>query len=210
MTTQRALTPAPIAPWAEIVPGTPPMTVDELHAIPDDGWTYELLQGVLVRMPLRSFGASNTGSRLLARLSVYVEDNGLGAVTSEQGGYRLDPAHPLDTELAPDIAFVRAERVPSPTSPDYYRRAPQLAPDLAVEVASENTPREYPAPGVGAKARTYLAFGTRLVWVIWPRYRRVDVWHPGDETPASLGLDDTLGGEDVVPGPRYPVARLFP
>ena len=153
MTTQRALTPAPIAPWAEIVPGTPPMTVDELHAIPDDGWTYELLQGVLARMPLRSFGASNTGSRLLARLSVYVEDNGLGAVTSEQGGYRLDPAHPLDTEIAPDIAFVRAERVPSPTSPDYYRRAPQLAPDLAVEVASENTPTGVPGSRRGREGQ---------------------------------------------------------
>jgi len=70
---------------------------------------------------------------LLARLSVYVEDNSLGVVTGEQGGYRLDPAHPLETELAPDIAFVQTDRLPSPTSPDYYKRAPQLAPDLAVE-----------------------------------------------------------------------------
>ena len=206
VTTQRALTPDPSVPWAEIVPGMPPMTVDELHAIPDDGWVYELLQGVLVRMPLSSFGASSVGYRLGSRLSVYVEDNGLGIVTGEQGGYRLDPAHPLETELAPDIAFVRADRVPSVTSPDYYKQAPLLAPDLAIEVTSEN---QF-APGVGAKARTYLAFGTRLVWAIWPRYRRVDVWHPGDETPTSLGVDDTLDGEDVVPGFTYPVARLFP
>jgi Uma2 family endonuclease len=62
---------------------------------------------------------------------------------------------------------------------------------------------------MSAKARLYLSFGTRLVWVIWPRYRRVEVWHSGDEAPSSLGIDDTLDGEDVVPGFTYPLARLF-
>ncbi len=200
-------TPSPAAPWAEIAPDAPyPMTVDELHALPDDGWAYELVRGVLVRMPLSSFGASSVGYRLGGRLSVYVEDNGLDVVTGEQGGYRLDPAHPLETELAPDVAFVRADRLPSPASPDYYKRAPQLAPDLAVEVASEN---QF-APGMATKAITYLTFGTRLVWIIWPRYKRVDVWHPGDDTPTSLGVEDTLDGEGVVPGFTYPIARLFP
>ena len=195
----------PFAPWAEVVPNMPPMTVDELHAIPQDGWTYELVVGVLLRMPLSSFGASNVGMRLAARLSVYVEEQGLGAVTGEQGGYRLDPAHPLETEVAPDVAFVRREHLPSATAPDYYTRAPQLAPDLAVEVVSEN---QF-APGMAAKAALYLSFGTRLVWIIWPRYKRVDVWHPGDERPTPLRVEDSLDGEDVVPGFTYPIAHLF-
>lgn len=207
MAALRATPPHLPVPWAEIVPDAPyPMTVDELHALSDDGWAHELVDGVLVRMPLSSFGASSVSSRLLIRLGAYVEDHGLGAVTGEQGGYRLDPTHPIETELAPDVAFVRADRLSSPTSPDYYARAPQLAPDLAVEVASEN---QF-APGMEAKAKTYLRFGTRLVWVIWPRYQRVDVWRPGDAAPAALGVDDTLDGEDVVPGFTYPIARLFP
>ncbi len=206
MTAQRAYPPHDLAPWAEIVPNMPPMTVDELHALPDDGWAYELVQGVLVRMPLGSFGASKVGMRLAIRLGAYIEDNGLGALTGEQGGYRLDPAHPDQTELGPDLAFVRAEREPSPTDPDYYKKAPTLAPDLAVEVPSEN---QY-APGMAAKAQMYLSFGTRLVWVVWPRYKRVDIWHPGDETPTALGVDDALDGEDVVPGFTYPIGRLFP
>jgi len=183
----------------------PPMTTDELHAIPDDGWVYELVEGVLVRMPLSSGGVSNVGMRLAIRLGVYVEDNDLGLITGEQGGYRLDPAHPRETEVAPDVAFVRADRVPSTTAPEYFGQAWQLAPDLAVEVVSGN----HYAPGMAAKAQLYLSFGTRLVWVVWPRYTRVDVWHPGDQTPTSLGVGDTLDGEDVVPGFSYPVARLF-
>jgi Uma2 family endonuclease len=194
-----------VAPWAEIVPNMPPITVDELHAIPEDGWTYELVSGILVRMPLSSGGASHIGIRLAARLSMYVEDHGLGVVTGEQGGYRLDADHPRDTEVAPDVGFVRAERVPPADSPTYYK-AWQLAPDLAVEVVSEN---QF-APGMAAKARMYLAFGTGLVWIIWPRYKRVDIWHPGDETPTAYGVEDTLSGEDIVPGFSYPIARLFP
>src|SRR5579863_9326467 len=39
-----------LAPWAELVPDQGPMTVDELLALPDDGWLYELVEGRLVRM----------------------------------------------------------------------------------------------------------------------------------------------------------------
>ncbi len=102
--------------------------------------------------------------------------------------------------------FYEAFVVPPPADPDYYKKAPTLAPDLAVEVASEN---QY-APGMAAKAQLYLTFGTRLVWVIWPRYKRIDLWHPGDETPTALGTDDVLDGEDVVPGFTHPIADLFP
>ena len=63
---------------------------------------------------------------------------------------------------------------------------------------------------MAAKAHTYLTFGTRLVWVIWPRHKRVNIWHPGGEVPTSLGVAGVLDGEDVVPSFTYPVARLFP
>jgi len=52
---------------------------------------------------------------------------------------------------------------------------------------------------------------TRLVWVVWPRYHQVDIWRPGDdiEPSATLGVEDTLDGEDVLAGFTYPIARLF-
>jgi Uma2 family endonuclease len=183
----------------------PLMTIDDLESLPDDeGWVYELVEGVLFRMPMSGYEASHISTRLVVRLGAYVEDHDLGGMTGEQGGYRVDPAHPRTTELAPDIAFVRADRLPPRDSPE-YRKALLLAPDLAVEVAS---PNEY-RPGLNEKARRYLQFGTRLVWVVWPRHQRVDVWHPGDTAPTPLTLKDTLDGEDVVPGFRYPVASLF-
>ncbi len=203
MTAQRDY-PVPFVPWAEIVPNRPRMTVDELEALPNDGRAYELIEGVLVRMPPGGGGASSIGYLLGGSLSVYVRANDLGRVTGEQGGYRLDPAHPGDTEVAPDVAFVRADRVPARTSPEFDQAWP-LAPDLAVEVVS---PSQY-APEMNAKAQFYLRFGARLVWVVWPRYKRVDVWHPGETVPTALGLGDVLDGEDVAPGFTYAVDDLF-
>ncbi len=103
------------------------------------------------------------------------------------------------------MGFVQASRVPPRASPA-YAKAFLGAPDLAVEVAS---PTQY-HPAMDAKARLYLGAGTRLVWVIWPRYQQVDVWHPGATARTkTLGIDDTLDGEDVVPGFTLPVATLF-
>jgi hypothetical protein len=47
------------------------------------------------------------------------------------------------------------------------------------------------------------------VWIIWPQRQQVDVWHPGDLVPtATLGINEMLDGEAVVPGFTYPIARL--
>lgn len=200
-----AFPPEPLAPWAEIVPNVPPMTVDDLAALPEDGWQYELVEGRLVRMPPGGGEASNIAARLLIRLGVYVEDHGLGQLTGEQGGYDFSNLGQPDTELAPDVAFVSAERVPGRNSPVYSKAWP-VAPDLVVEVAS---PTQY-RPGMAAKAQRYLAAGVRLVWIIWPRRQQVDVWLPGATQPSTtLGVDDMLDGLDVAPGFIYPIARLF-
>ncbi len=183
----------------------PRMTVDDYAALPDDGWQYELVEGVLVRMPMSGGEASNIGTRLLIRLGAYVEDHGLGQLTGEGGGYNFSALGQPDTELGPDVAFVRADNVPPRTSPDYAKAWP-VAPDLVVEVASPNQWR----PGLGAKVRRYLDAGVRLVWVVWPRWQQVDVWRPGDAQPSvTLGVGDALDGLDIVPGFTYPVAKPF-
>lgn len=205
MSEARAFESAALAPWAEIVPGVGPMTVEDLDAWPDDGWCYELVEGVLVRMPPSSYGASKIGGRLLMRLGVFAEEHDLGSVTGEQGGYILDQRRPRQTQVAPDVAFVRAERDIAVTALA-ARVAYPGPPDLTVEVASPRQSRRT----LDAKAQRYLAAGTHLVWMIWPGRQQVDVWHPGDTTPTiTLGVGDTLDGEDVVPSFTYPVARLF-
>jgi hypothetical protein len=54
---------------------------------------------------------------------------------------------------------------------------------------------------MAAKALRYLAAGVRLVWIVWPKQRQVDVWRPDADRPiATLGTSDALDGMDVLPG----------
>jgi len=63
---------------------------------------------------------------------------------------------------------------------------------------------------MATKAQRYLAAGTRLVWIVWPKRRQIDVWRPGDTKPSqTLGVGDTLAGGDVPAGFTCPVAELF-
>lgn len=195
-----------IAPWAEHVPGAGPMTADELLALQDDdGWQHELVDGVLVRMPSPGYRHGRIVFRLAMALATYVTAHILGEVVAAETGFLLSRPGEPDTVLGPDIAFVRAEHVPSHNAPGIEKYL-RLAPDLVVEVAS---PDQY-KPEMAAKAKIYLVAGVRLVWVVRPAARTVDVWRPGSDAPvATLTTDDALDGLDVVPGFIYPLTDLF-
>jgi len=203
MTTMHISPPQPLAPWAEIVPNMRPMAMVEFLDYPDgeDGYRYELVDGILVRMVGSRPRANTVTMRLLVALSTYVTARGLGQVTPPDAVYDFENTGQKDTGLLPDVGFYRAERE-SLVDPD---AAYPFAPDLAVEIASLTQYR----PGMKAKAARYLGGGTSLIWVVWPKPRQVDVWRPGSVEPATLHVGDSLDGEDVVPGFIYPVADLF-
>ena len=101
--------------------------------------------------------------------------------------------------LAPDVSFVRADRLP-----DEEGSFPDLAPDLAIEVGSPGDTR----PEVEEKVREYLAGGVLLVWVFDPVRRTVRV-RGADGTDRVLTEDGELDGGDVLPGFRVRVSTLF-
>jgi len=201
MSTAPKLPPEPFAPWAEIVPGYRAVTVDMLLTLPDDGYRYEVVEGVLVRMAGSGFDATTLALELAAELRNYVRPRRLGRLTGADGVYKFPGA---ETGLLPDVGFVEASKVA--LIPDRTRPIP-FAPDLAVEVAS---PDQKP-DDMAAKARTYLDGGTRLVWIVWPEREGIDVWRAGRSVgPAAvLTVDDMLDGEAVIPGFVYPVADVF-
>ena len=102
---------------------------------------------------------------------------------------------------APDVAFVRRERVLAAGRVDAFWRG---APDLAVEVISPNDLYTE----VDEKVAEYLEHGARLVFVVNPRRRTVAEHRPG-EPVRVLTVEDTLDGHDVVPGWSLAVRDLF-
>jgi Uma2 family endonuclease len=177
------------------------MTADDLLTLPDDGWQYEVVEGVLIRMAGSGDLATTIAATIIIVLGAFVRSRHLGRVTSSDGVYKFSGA---ETGLLPDVGFGRAALFPMITDRD---KPIPFAPELAVEVASP----AQSADDMAAKTRLYLAGGTRLVWVVWPHTQRVDVWRAGNsQAPAArLGARDILDGEDVVPGFTHPVADIF-
>jgi Uma2 family endonuclease len=167
--------------------------------MPDDGWRYELVQGRLVRMPPMGFSHGRITANVIGLLQQFVREQRLGVILSSETGFILSREGEPDTVLAPDAAFVSAERVPAHDVPGFAR----LAPDLVAEVVSPGQARSR----MEVKARLYIASGVRLVWVVWPETQTVDVWRETGTTSLSEG--DTLDGGDVLPGLAIPVRDLF-
>ncbi|MDQ2695707.1 MAG: Uma2 family endonuclease [Pseudomonadota bacterium] len=175
------------------------MTADELLRLPDDGFRYELVRGELRKMAPAGHQHGRIAINLTLPLGEYVRANNLGAVYAAETGFKLraDP----DTVRAPDVAFIRRERVEAVGDGEGFWPG---APDLAVEVVS---PGDRPSE-VGDKVRDWLEAGTRMVVVVDPRRRTVAV-HRAPAGVAVLAEGDTLDGGDVVPGWRLPVAEIF-
>jgi Uma2 family endonuclease len=127
-----------------------------------------------------------------------VEPRKLGRVYVEVGFIlRRNP----DTVRGPDVAFVRADRIPPQGEPRGFW---EIAPDLAVEVISPtNTPSE-----VQAKIREWIEAGTREVWVVYPETRAVHRVRSLLERQ-ELSEADTLDGGNLIPGFTCSVGELF-
>jgi Uma2 family endonuclease len=172
---------------------------DELWLLPDHGGRCELIRGEVVeRFPTHFEHFSLVG--LLTRLlGNHAAERGLRVVGGE-GGFRLerDP----DTVLAPDVAFVRTDRLPP--REQWRHGFPDLAPDLAIEILS---PSESAAE-INDKLFTYLDAGVRQVWIVDPGRRAVSVATP-EGMVRILRAGDSLDGGDILPGFTVPIAELF-
>lgn len=176
------------------------VTANDLLRMPDDGYSYELVRGQLIRMSKPSPWHGVVGIRLQTDLYQFVEARKLGQVFPQDTGFKL--ASNPDTVRGPDIAFVRRERILVIGIPK--KGFWPGAPDLAVEVRSPNDSR----PKLVEKANEYVRYGTRLVWVIDPERQGVVVFRPGQPAAIVKG-EEELNGDDVVPGFRFRVKRLF-
>jgi Uma2 family endonuclease len=174
-------------------------TAEELLRLPRDGLRHELVRGELRTMAPTGSEHSVVTATFVVSLGHHVLVHQLGQIMTGEPGFRLtsDP----DTVRAPDVAFVRQERVPATGVPRAYWPG---APDLAVEVISPNDLYTE----VDEKVADWLELGTRLVFVVNPRRRTVAVHRPGQPVRV-LAEGDVLDGEDVVPGWTLPVRDLF-
>lgn len=171
-------------------------TAEDLLAMTSTEGAVELVLGELISMPPTGFEHARIAGHLLAALGGYVLPSQLGVVLAAEGGFVL--ARNPDTVRAPDVAFMRAERVPERARREGFFEG---APDLAVEVVSPGDTDER----VHAKVLDCLRAGSNQVWVVRPRLRTVTVRLPGGHARVLTGAHTPSGG-DPLPGFELQVA----
>jgi Uma2 family endonuclease len=180
-------------PKAEVTP-------EELLVMPDGGH-YELIDGELKerRVSVLSNLIAAEVNRIVGN---HCQTHRLGWIFAADLGFRCFPWKPGKVRRA-DVSFISRDRYPwEQLSEDGFATIP---PDLAVEVVSPNDL----VGELDEKIDEYLRAGVRLVWVVRPAARAVQVFR-GDRSESWLWATDELSGEDVLPGFRCKVDDLFP
>ncbi|MCU0480043.1 MAG: Uma2 family endonuclease [Anaerolineae bacterium] len=179
-------------------------TIDEylvFASLPEnDGKYFELNNGEIIEMTPPTSRHVRVAGYIFAYLLGYIESNDLGIVFADNCGYLLSKRR----LVIPDASFVSKGRIEEPT-PNII----PLAPDLAVEVVSpSNTHLE-----MTNKIEDYLNYGTKMVWIVYPEEKVVDVirkLEDGGKYIKRYTINDTILGEDVIPDLIFPVVRMFP
>jgi Uma2 family endonuclease len=174
------------------------VTAEELLRLRTPHQRTELIRGVLVVREPAGYAHGRIAMNVAVKLGVHIERTNAGQLFAAETGFTL-ARHP-DTVRAPDVAFVRRERLLEASTPGF----PDLAPDLVVEVLS---PDDRPGD-VLAKVADWLSAGCLLVWVIDPQRRSARVYR-ADGSETLLSANDALDGEELLPGFACPLRDVL-
>ncbi|RKU18021.1 hypothetical protein C6503_10350 [Candidatus Poribacteria bacterium] len=168
------------------------MTLEEFLAHDIEG--YEYVKGELVPMPPPSREHGEISVNVIRYLDAHVYPNKLGRLYTAETTFQIG-----ERTAKPDVAFVSTARLTGDKTKGF-----SIPPDLAIEVVSPSDVQSR----IVEKALAYLDAGTRLVWVLEPVAKTVTIYRA--ETDIEIFThEDTLTGEEVVPGFSCPVAHLF-
>ena len=174
------------------------LTADDLLRLDSQGVRGELIRGVLHRTKPAGLEHGEIAVRMGYEIGRFIKPRRLGSLAISSG-YWLE-RNP-DTVLGADIAYISAGSIPPGVRITGYAEVP---PDLVVEIVSpSDSQRE-----VHDKAWMWLSYGVRLVWVVQPDTRPVDV-HESGRAVATLDEHDRLDGLDVLPGFTCAVSEVF-
>jgi Uma2 family endonuclease len=160
---------------------------------------FEFIDGeILEKMP--SFGPSEIATEIIYYLKHYLKQNPIGRMTAPDGSYAMSDEDNADVFI-PDVGYISNERLGKTPA----REVP-VPPDLAVEIKSPTDRLR----ATRRKAEKYLYYGTRLVWLVFPETKTVEVYDLESEDVQILGTEDTLNGGNVLPGFTLPIKDIFP
>jgi len=173
------------------------LTVEEFERLPDSE-RYELVHGVLEELHM---GAESDDIAFLIAMALRQYTQAHGGTATGHTTFAYDPDDPNHLRK-PDAAYFAPGRLPGDRFPFGHVR---VAPDIAIEAVSPHDVTYQ----LEEKIAEYFAFGTRRVWLAFPRQRAIRVHRP-DGTSVTFTAGQTLADEELLPGFALDVASVFP
>lgn len=176
-------------------------TIEDLHNAPDDGGTYEIVDGRLVHMSPTGVRPGHAALRIAAALLRYEDETGRGRAFGDNTGFIVNLPH--RRSFSPDAAYAFDIVIESDDFADG-------APDFAVEVRSKGDYGPAMDADYAAKRADYFAAGTRVVWDVNPRTRTIEKFVSSSPVAATIFHAGALAdAEPALPGWRVSVNDLF-
>ena len=172
-------------------------TAEQLLAMPRNA-RRELVRGELIEMAPAGFNHGDIAHLLGMFIGQHVRSRRLGKVYAAETGFVLS-RHP-DTVRAPDVAFVRKDRVPKHRDRGFFEGAPDLAGEV---ISPDDTAAE-----VLDKVNDWLAAGCAMVIVVDPKACTLTTYQPNDRFHVYRKAD-RFNADPVLPGLEFTVAELF-
>jgi len=172
-------------------------TAEQLLAMGDIG-RCELIDGEVIQMAPAGAQHGGITGQLFGLIWSFVSAHKLRRVFAAETGFIIK-RNP-DTVRAPDIAFVRSDRLNAPPAAGFFEGPP----DLAIEVCSPTDRWS----DVLAKIDQWLSAGVTSVWVVDPPSKSVEVYRR-DAQPLRYHAGQQLAEEPALPGFVLNVDEVF-
>lgn len=158
-------------------------TYEDYLRLPDDGWRYEVIKGVLHMSPPPRVSHQRASSELHFAMLSFVKSKGLGYVYAAPIEVVLPEASPVQ----PDLVFVSDDQAEQIVTPERIEGAP----DLLVEILSPSNwlfdRRD--------KYEQYEEAGVREYWIVDPETCTIEVFVLREGQYALLGK--WAGGQEA-------------
>lgn len=180
----------------EAKPAKKVWTDEEIMRLPDNGYSYEVVDGELVMSPKNNAQHGDAATEISMRMRLHAKTHKLGRVFDSNTGFWM-----INRNLrAPDVSFMSNARLPKKLPKEFLHGAP----DFIVEALSPTNSRRE----MDDRLRDFFENGTKLAWIIDLDERFAEVCHSLTDRKI-VGPGGVLDGEDVLPGFKLPLAELF-
>ena len=135
------------------------MTADEFLQIPDDGYNYELIDGVVQMSPSPEPQHQSVAGEIFRQIGNYLMEHPVGRVWPELDVHLGRGKDGGNLVYRPEVVFLRNDRLKG------MRKKITGGPDLVVEVISQGSRRV----DTKTKRKDYEDFGVKEYWIMDPQ-----------------------------------------